>query len=192
MALLNEVKPTAIIGAIVAGGLSRRMGSDKTQLKFKERSLLEHARHTLFTAKIDTVFISHPDHIPDQIVDCGPLGGIDAILEATKDKCSHIVFMPVDMPLMKPHLLNQLMTVSSDNMAVRFSHFAFPFRLANTAVVTKVVKQRLKDGRQLSLMALQADLNCIELDIPISEKSAFANLNSLDDWKRFTLSEVLT
>ena len=63
--------------------------------------------------------------------------------------------------------------------------FAFPFRLANTTFVTKVVKQRLEDRRHLSLMALQASFNCIELHIPISDSSAFTNLNSLDEWERF-------
>ena len=190
MAVLGQKPPIAIIGAIIAGGRSRRMGADKTQLKFGERSLLEHASDTLSSAQIDTVYISHPDYIPDQFFNCGPLGGIEAILEATKDICTHVIFMPVDMPLMKPHLLGQLMAATHENLAVRFSKFAFPFRLANTTFVTKIVKQRLEDRRDLSLMALQASFNCIDLDIPISDSSAFTNLNSLDEWERFILSAL--
>jgi molybdopterin-guanine dinucleotide biosynthesis protein A len=191
MAVLSPKEPNSVIGAIVAGGKSRRMGTDKTQLKIGGRDLLEHAKHILSKAKIETVFISHPDHIPDRISDCGPLGGIDAILNASKETCSHVIFIPVDMPMMKPDLLSLLKRSNPENIAVRFSQFTFPFRLANTAFVRKAVKERLDQRRQLSLMALQSELNCLEVEIPETQNIAFANLNSPEDWERFSLSDGL-
>jgi molybdopterin-guanine dinucleotide biosynthesis protein A len=199
MAVLNAKDPIEVIGAILAGGKSRRMGTDKTRLKIGESNLLEHARHIFSVSKINTVLISHPAHIPDRIRDCGPLGGIDAILDASKEICSHVVFMPIDMPMMKPSLLRQL--YSPPNLlgllktcdpviaAVRFSQFVFPFRLANTPTVRDIVKARLDQGRQLSLMALQSELECLEINIPDSQNTAFTNLNSPEDWKRLNLSE---
>jgi len=189
MAVLIPKTDTEIIGAIVAGGQSKRMGTDKTRLKIGDMDLLEHARHIFFESKIETVLISHSDYIPDRISDCGPLGGIDAILDAANDKCSHIIFLPVDMPMLRPNLLSLLKMSNPENLAVRFSQFAFPFRLANTALVRENVEQRLEQRRHLSLMALQSSLNCLEIDIPMSEEIAFSNLNSPQDWERFNLSE---
>ena len=187
MAVLIPKTATEIIGAIVAGGQSKRMGIDKTRLKIGDTDLLEHARHIFFESKVETVLISHPDHIPDRIKDCGPLGGIDAILDASIDKCSQIIFMPVDMPIMKPDLLGLLKRSDPENTVVRFSQFAFPFRLANTAPVRENVKQRLAQRRHLSLMAFHSSVDCLELDIPMSEEIPFSNLNSPQDWERFNL-----
>ena len=189
MAVLSSKTDTKIIGAIVAGGKSRRMGTDKTRLKIGDRNLLEHARHIFSETKIETVLISHSDYIPDRISDCGPLGGIDAILDASAGKCSHVIFLPVDMPMLKPDLLGLLKRSNPENIAVRFSQFAFPFRLANTAPLRENVKRRLEQRRHLSLMSLQSSLGCLEVDIPESEKIAFSNLNSPQDWERFKLSE---
>ena len=189
MAVLNAKDPIEVIGAILAGGKSRRMGTDKTRLKIGESNLLEHARHIFSVSKINTVLISHPAHIPDRIRDCGPLGGIDAILDASKEICSHVVFMPIDMPMMKPSLLRQLHSPKPENVAVRYSQFVFPFRLANTKSVREIVKERIEQRRQLSLMALQSELHCLELDLLDSQHLAFTNLNSPEDWKRLNLSE---
>jgi molybdopterin-guanine dinucleotide biosynthesis protein A len=189
MAVLSPKKPSVVIGAIIAGGKSRRMGTDKTQLKIGDRDLLEHAKHIFSVSKIETVLISHPTHIPDRISDCGPLGGIDAILDISKENCSHVIFMPVDMPMMKSDLLSRLKASDPENIAVRFSQFTFPFRLANTNGVREIVKARLGLRRQLSLMALQSKLECLEINIPDSQNMAFTNLNSPEDWERFNLSE---
>ena len=189
MAVLNAKDPIEVIGAILAGGKSRRMGTDKTRLKIGESNLLEHARHIFSVSKINTVLISHPAHIPDRIRDCGPLGGIDAILDASKEICSHVIFMPVDMPMITPNLLGLLKTCDPVIAAVRFSQFVFPFRLANTPTVRDIVKARLDQRRRLSLMALQSELECLEINIPDSQNKAFTNLNSPEDWERFNLSE---
>jgi len=189
MAVLSPKTDIKIIGAIVAGGKSRRMGTDKTRLKIGDINLLERARHLFFDSGIETVLISHSNHIPDKIKDCGPLGGVDAILDASASKCSHVIFLPVDMPMLKPNLLGLLKRSNPENIAVRFSQFAFPFRLANTVPVRENVKRRLEQRRHLSLMALQSSVDCLEIDIPDSEKIAFSNLNSPQDWERFNLPE---
>ncbi len=112
-------------GIVLAGGRSQRMGVDKANLKFHDKSLLAHITSTLseieqleeicivkanrqqlpndLTVDISTVIVE------DEISGEGPLIGIAAGLKATKGNICFIV--AVDMPWIQPSLLLYLSQV---------------------------------------------------------------------------------
>ena len=109
---------TEAAGFILAGGQSSRMGTDKALVEFRGRPLLEHAIETLKAAGLPVSIAgsqvearprlqSYAPVIPDTAVGLGPLAGICAGLRSTS--AAHAVFLPVDMPLMPPSLIQYLL-----------------------------------------------------------------------------------
>ena len=90
---------------MLAGGKSRRMGTDKALLEFGGTPLIEVALERF--SGFDEVFISAPDTgayaftgaraIPDESPGMGPLGGIISVLKAAGQEL--VCFRPVDAPL---------------------------------------------------------------------------------------------
>ena len=109
--------------AVLAGGLSTRMGQDKASLIFGKSTLLNHQIEKLRLLGIDDLMISGwreplPDTrlIPDEIPHRGPLGGIHACLNAAKYDA--VLFLSVDVPLVPPEALRALLDAHSGGATV--------------------------------------------------------------------------
>src|SRR5438034_4202031 len=83
---------------ILAGGLSSRMGRDKSRLRLGERTLLA---HICATAK--TIGLPHRIIRRDLVVQCGPIGGIYTALVTCRVNAT--LFLSCDMPLVSAALL---------------------------------------------------------------------------------------
>lgn len=107
--------PAPLSGVVVAGGQSRRMGSDKRQLRLWGASgptLLEHTLQVLapFCAEL-IVVLNDPDAWPDlpaalvgdAFPDTGPLGGIYSGLAAAQH--AHALVVAADLPLLSADVL---------------------------------------------------------------------------------------
>jgi molybdenum cofactor guanylyltransferase len=99
-------------GFILVGGQSSRMGSDKSQLLFSNRTAVEHIAAAL-RALTPTVRLvgnrgEHPDfdNIPDTFEGWGALGGIHAALGACTSEWA--VIAACDLPLVTPALFARL------------------------------------------------------------------------------------
>ena len=106
-------------GIILAGGQSQRMGSDKANLKFRDKSLLAHVATTLSNIEqLNEICIVKADGqrlpddldveistviVEDEISGEGPLVGIAAGLKAAEGSICFIV--AVDMPWIQQSLL---------------------------------------------------------------------------------------
>ena len=89
---------TNVVGLVLAGGLSSRMGTDKSKLRFTHNdiSLLHHATQLLHQVGLDTVLISgsEPQHIQDEFKGCGPLGGItSSIITTALARCLYCLWI---------------------------------------------------------------------------------------------------
>ena len=101
--------------AILAGGRSKRMGSDKALLTIEGIPLLQrviNAAHTLADARI-IISNSPTTHspflwplFPDRFPDAGPLGGLATALHHATT--SHLLLLACDMPNLTPPLLQYL------------------------------------------------------------------------------------
>ena len=74
----------AVLGAVLAGGASRRFGSDKAVADWCGKPLIEHVIYRM-RPQVHTLVVVGRDHpgeasIPDRPVGLGPLGGLSAAL----------------------------------------------------------------------------------------------------------------
>ncbi|MGD0347139.1 MAG: NTP transferase domain-containing protein [Terracidiphilus sp.] len=113
----NDPEPGAI-GFVLAGGQSIRMCRDKALLEFAGRPLVAHALDLFQKAGITAMIAgavsparasleAFAPVIEDASPGLGPLSGICAALAATSAR--HAVFLPVDLPLLPPSLLDFLL-----------------------------------------------------------------------------------
>ncbi len=101
-----------LLGAVLAGGESRRFGSDKALALLGGKPLIEHAIEAL-AARTETVIVcgrDHGDWVPDRPAPgLGPLGGICAALHAAAERgCDAVLTVPCDVPALPADLAERL------------------------------------------------------------------------------------
>jgi molybdopterin-guanine dinucleotide biosynthesis protein A len=113
-----------ITAIILAGGKSSRMGTDKVLLKVNEKTLLEQVIE-LVKPICETVLISsnNPAYekfgfniIPDEIKDCGPIGGIYSCLKKSETDWNFII--SVDSPFVEESFIRYLISVIDNSDAI--------------------------------------------------------------------------
>jgi len=113
-----------ITGIILAGGKSKRMGTDKALLKLDGNTLLDKAID-LCKSVCNQVIISsnNPEHkrmgyqvIPDEIEECGPIGGIYSCLKKSETIWNFV--LSVDAAFVEPEFLSYLILETGDFNAV--------------------------------------------------------------------------
>lgn len=103
--------------ALLAGGRSRRMGTDKAFLPWRGRPLWEHQLEKLRSFAPSQLLLScRPEQdfpelpnamqVYDALENCGPLGGLTACLEACR--ATHLIVLGVDLPLLPAAFLRSL------------------------------------------------------------------------------------
>lgn len=118
-----------VTAAVLAGGTSRRMGTDKRRLVIAGRTLLSHVLDV--TARVcpevmvvtadraDGARLRLPEDVrvvPDVVSGLGPLGGIATALIATRTEWTLVV--AADMPLVRAEVLQTLLDAREGRGAV--------------------------------------------------------------------------
>lgn len=97
--MLTTLIEKQLIGVVLAGGQSQRMGVDKALLAFQGSTLLHH-QVRLLQSVCEYVVVSGEyagfECVPDATERCGPLGGIYSVAKQFPD--SALLVVPVDMP----------------------------------------------------------------------------------------------
>lgn len=110
--------PGRLLGAIIAGGKSRRFGSDKAQAVVNGKplaahviaALAPHVDEVVFAGREWPGFATVPD-VPKP--DLGPLGGLaGALAYAAQKGFDAVLSAPCDLPGIPDELLRQLLTQS--------------------------------------------------------------------------------
>jgi len=103
-------EPSRILGAVLAGGRSRRFGSDKAIAEIDGKTLIDRAIGDL-SACVDTVAVCGREiegllSLPDRPqADMGPLGGLNAALHhAASHGFAGVLSTGCDMPVFPPAL----------------------------------------------------------------------------------------
>jgi molybdenum cofactor guanylyltransferase len=161
--------------AILAGGRSRRMGTDKTRLRLGRRTLLGHVRAVASTTGWPVRVIRR-----DLKPGCGPLGGIYTALMTTR--ADVVLFLACDMPFVTVELLRRLVDRLGRRDALFCRHagrVGFPFALKPACLHT--VKASLAD-RSHSLQSLATNLRAPGLPIGAAERRLLTNVNTPAEW----------
>jgi molybdenum cofactor guanylyltransferase len=178
---------------VVAGGRSSRMGRDKARLPYRESTLLTHALGLLREVTPDVAILCGPERryedfgaplVIDAVCGVGPLGGLySALLSASIDKRERIVWLGVDLPLVPPTTMDQLLREleRADVAMARTTRGVEPLCAAfRTAPTLESVRHALLDGR-LKLTSALASLMVHTVD---ADDESFVNVNSPEEYER--------
>ena len=114
-----------VSGAILAGGQSRRMGSDKAALLIQGEPILKRTARLVASITADVAIIGPPERaalapgvriLPDRWPQQGPLGGIATALQALPGEA--VLVVGCDMPFLNAALLRYLIALAPEYDAV--------------------------------------------------------------------------
>jgi len=161
--------------AILAGGLSERMGSDKLRLRLGRRTVLGHVRALAESLRRPTRVIRE-----DAIPRCGPIGGIYTALKQAKKPT--LLILSGDMPFVTVDLTNRLINAARAKdraVFVQSEHgFGFPGVIDTSSL--PLVESQITDGRH-SIQALAIALNARAFTPPSRMTGDLFNLNTPED-----------
>lgn len=104
-----------LLGAVIAGGQSRRFGSDKAEALWQGQKLIDHVVAALLPAVDELVICGRTHHdlasLPDRpAADMGPLGGLNAALHHARDHgFDGVLTAGCDTPLLPAELFARLL-----------------------------------------------------------------------------------
>ena len=174
-----KLRPSSFVEiCILAGGLSRRMGRDKSRLRLGRRTMLGHIRGEARELGL-SVRVIRRDAVPR----CGPLGGVYTALNTTR--ADAVMFLACDMPFVTAALLramhrrfgegNKYLFVRSEDTV------GLPFLLRRDALAT--VTKQIELGR-FSLHELARALKAKTFCPSASQRAELRNVNTPREWAR--------
>jgi molybdopterin-guanine dinucleotide biosynthesis protein A len=190
--------PDAIEGFILAGGNSRRMGTDKARLILSGQSFVERiaAELSAVTSSIKVVGNDMSERssglqtAPDVYPQWGALGGVHAALSACS--ASWALIVACDLPLVTSTLFSRLASFRDDNDAVApIQENEIPQPLCSLYRIDpclRVAEQLIKSGERKPLALLQSVrtrwISFTELSDLEGADSFFDNINTPEDFAR--------
>ena len=145
-----------VIGAVLAGGASRRMGEPKALVELAGRPLVAHAVAAVADAGLEPIVVAKPDSpVPDLGVTIldepaepqHPLTGIVAALRFAETR--PVVVIGCDMPLVPPALLGTLARLADPVAAVAIDGEIEPLLARYEPAVEPALMASLRAGTAL-------------------------------------------
>ncbi|MDG1707823.1 MAG: molybdenum cofactor guanylyltransferase MobA [Emcibacteraceae bacterium] len=108
---------STLLGVILAGGMSRRMGGNDKFLETLDEDTIFNHIISRFSSQVEKLVINHNkskqwediEVVSDIILGAGPLGGIHAVLNYAKEKgFDRIVTVPCDTPFIPMDYVSRL------------------------------------------------------------------------------------
>ena len=190
------------VGFVVAGGKSRRMGSDKALLPWEGSTLLDHAIARLRAVCNDVVILSGAETrytdrgqpvVIDRDPETGALGGLASGLEILED--GRGLFLGVDLPFVPAALLRHLLALAEgwDAVVPASPEGPEPLCAVYARACREPVLRAVHEGR-LKMTAFWPDVRVRlvppeELRVFGEPSSLFRNLNTPADYERARLKE---
>jgi len=200
-------KDLAIVGVVLAGGKSSRMGSDKSWLPLDGGNLIDHMINVLNGVseplKLDRILISGTRNgyncVPDLTEAKGPLGGIYSVVDYLQGSAAgYVLIVPVDMPRLASSLLEKLiLEIGDDTDALGFESYELPLLLRVTPSLAEILSSRVLGSEADSDCSIRGLINSIEsfTEVPVcidSSSKQFINVNTLEEWNTFLSSREVT
>ncbi|MEE8295491.1 MAG: molybdenum cofactor guanylyltransferase [Sphingomonadales bacterium] len=179
-----------ILGVILSGGGSARMGRDKALVELNGKPLINHV-YERFAPQVDKVIISGPEGYGlgvENLADfCGPykgpIAGLYAVATCAKDdfpEMKTMVTVPVDAPFLPEDLVEKLLKTTPSVAGTKGQmHPTF----ANWGLgIEKTIEAFMDTTKKGSLHGLArfAGAKTVQFD----EEGGFLNINTLGDLNR--------
>lgn len=178
-----------VLAILLAGGASRRMGKDKTQLIAHHQTLLSHTQQMLNNTAVNQVIISGPQlgALPDITPGAGPAkAAIDIIqLPHIYDCFDYALIMPVDMPLFPAKLINLLIQHVHQHRSCYFRSYNLP-ALIN---IHHLKNLHLTDTLHMSFFQMLELLNAHGITVHQDQHSLFSNINTPKQYQQYRQSQ---
>ncbi|WP_026375413.1 molybdenum cofactor guanylyltransferase [Aestuariibacter salexigens] len=179
-----------LVGVVLAGGLSSRMGADKALLQWQGQSLLDRAQTLLNESGVSKVVVSGELGIADRYTAQGPVGGIvSVVMNLQMQPHDQLIVLPVDMPLLTTEHINNLCQYAEQHhTSAYYEGYVLPSLLRIEHAVSNKVIRLFENGETMSVKRLLALCNAVP--IPCFEQNKFINLNTPAEWQRFHTHHV--
>jgi molybdopterin-guanine dinucleotide biosynthesis protein A len=191
---IQRLAKTSLSAVLLAGGESRRMGTDKARLLFRGQPLWQVQLETLRRLQLEEIFVSarnDPSWRPDDvhfIADVPPARGPLSGLAASLDRISthHLLALAIDMPWMSNEYLKSLCAQIEPGRGVvpRVGDRAEPL----AAIYPREAMDEIRDalaGTDFSLQSLIGDLitagKMREITVTEQQRNLFRNVNERAD-----------
>lgn len=187
-----------ITGIILAGGKSKRMGTEKGLVLFRGKSLIEYP-YELFNKLCDEVIISSNSNsfnylgcsvYKDEDKDFGPIGGIYTCLKTSSNEIN--IISPCDMPFLTIELYQLLLSNLSNFDAVLTTKDGFHIEplvgIYNKSTLPLFKKYIESGNSHLQELIKELNYNLIKIDSFScnSDESLFLNINTLSELNFFS------
>lgn len=163
-----------ILGVVLVGGRSSRMGQNKALLEYKGMPLVEHAQTTLHMPEVTKIILGGRldgyETVPDITPHEGPAKAMAHIMESHPDFDGYL-FVPVDMPLLGSDTLHRLL---QQEVSAFYEGWPLPTYIRKDAAINKDCK---------SVRALLDAMGAKSIKPDMVHQSQFMNVNSPDEWK---------
>lgn len=189
-----------IVAAVLAGGLSSRMGTDKALLlDNQQRSQLQRAcsvvQPLVDDGVIQKIVVSRAlnpaeqqrlgcEFIPDLVKEKGPLGAIYSLAQTLKNQCDYLLLLPVDLPFIQASNLNTLIAQGLEKQAACFyqDHF-LPLLLPLSDQLFEYLSLQLSSAEgNLRVRGLLTELGSQAITYNEDEKF-LTNANTPEQWQ---------
>jgi len=181
-----------ITGVILAGGKSRRMGTDKGLLPLNGKTFIAHICEALqpivgdnimiVSSNADYDFLGYP-RIEDLIADKGPVGGIYTALKCSKTRLN--IVLSVDSPLVSTDLL--LWMLENRNESYTMTQLQVQEKVSPLIGIydrsVKVIFEEHLASNQLKLRQVVEELRYETLTVPDKWSHQIQNINTPEEYQ---------
>jgi molybdopterin-guanine dinucleotide biosynthesis protein A len=151
----NTKRATDLSIAIMAGGKSVRMGTDKAFVPFRGKTMIEHVIERVQGLSEDIFIVTNKPEsfevfgfptVSDIYQNCGPLGGIHTALHHLLS--GHLLIVACDMPWLERDLLDYMISVRAEGDIVvpRWDKFPEPLHAIYSKTCQGPVEDSLDSG----------------------------------------------
>lgn len=171
--------PTLVV-ALLAGGLSSRMGQDKRFLKIGSESLLDRAvaLGENFGRVLICGTIAGRDCLPDKIPFQGPISGLLSAAAEVKEP-TWVLVLPVDMPFLNIDFLKDFLE-QAQKPGIAYQDYELPVLFWCDAHAVSI----LENLKRWSIKAFLEALGAKRIELNPVWESCFLNLNHPKDLEK--------
>ena len=190
-----------LLGVILAGGRSTRMGQDKATLPYKGARLIDHIADRMAGAlgqSREEILVSGQVSgftcITDQEPGLGPVAGIFSSLQVLNtQKPEWVLFVPVDMPELCETTLKTLCSAPRPGACemVCFEESSLPALIRCSDRVLAVLKsfcdkKTPEPFRSVKLLSKMLRTKTIDLPVGFQPEQVLLNVNTPEQWSEWT------